>query len=279
MPGLPARGPAVRELRLPLPPHRMPAWRRGALLKRWRYVGVYTPELLLCVGRARIGPVPRQWWAVALPDGTLYQGSSTRRAGVVLDGTAVRVQAPEASIELAFEDSAGVETVSPVGERGNHAWTSKRAGVPIRGSVVVGGREHRIDGPHGFIDDSAGYHARHTAWKWSAGLGQTEDGGRVGWNVVSGIHDAAQASERTLWVDGRPHELGAVEFAADLSRVSFRDGGALDFKEWSVREERTNLLLLRSAYRQPFGTFSGELPEGLRLCEGYGVMEDHEVWW
>ncbi len=60
------------------------------------------------------------------------------------------------------------------------------------------------------------------AWNWSAGLGRTEDDRRVGWNVVTGIHDAREASERTLWVEGRPRELGAVEIAADLSRVVVR---------------------------------------------------------
>ena len=34
-----------------------------------------------------------------------------------------------------------------------------------------------------------------------------------------------------------------------------------------------------SRYRQPFGTFAGELPGGLELAEGYGVMEDHDVHW
>ena len=36
---------------------------------------------------------------------------------------------------------------------------------------------------------------------------------------------------------------------------------------------------MRSYYRHPFGTFEGELAGGLRLTEGYGVMEEHEVWW
>jgi len=40
-----------------------------------------------------------------------------------------------------------------------------------------------------------------------------------------------------------------------------------------------NLLIFRSDYRQPFGTFSGELPGGPRLSEGYGVMESHDVRW
>ena len=32
-------------------------------------------------------------------------------------------------------------------------------------------------------------------------------------------------------------------------------------------------------YVQPFGTFSGRLPGGLALAEGYGVMEAHDVLW
>src|SRR2546421_138933 len=46
-----------------------------------------------------------------------------------------------------------------------------------------------------------------------------------------------------------------------------------------TRAGRDSLLLVRSVYRQPFGTFSGELPGGVALAEGYGVMEEHEAWW
>jgi hypothetical protein len=64
------------------------------------------------------------------------------------------------------------------------------------------------------------------------------------------------------------------DFADDLSRV-----GELDFREWSAREARVNLGLMRNRYRQPFGEFSGRLPGGLGLAEGYGVMEEHDVLW
>lgn len=45
----------------------------------------------------------------------------------------------------------------------------------------------------------------------------------------------------------------------------------------SERDE--NRLLVRSRYRQPFGTFAGELVPGLTLARGLGVMEDHDVHW
>ncbi len=37
-------------------------------------------------------------------------------------------------------------------------------------------------------------------------------------------------------------------------------------------------MLIRSRYRQPFGTFSGAIG-GVELADGYGVMEDHDVCW
>ena len=101
----------------------------------------------------------------------------------------------------------------------------------------------------------------------------------MAWNLVDGLHDGAPASELTLWVDHEPRQLGSVTFPGGLSGVSFDDGASLSFSEWSAREQRTNLLLLRSNYRQPFGVFSGTLPGGLELAEGYGVMEQHDVHW
>jgi hypothetical protein len=129
------------------------------------------------------------------------------------------------------------------------------------------------------IDDTAGYHSRRTTWRWCAGVGRTSDGERVGWNLVTGVNDPDKGSERAIWVDGEEFEPGPVEIAADLARVSFAEGGELSFEAWSERAERTNLLVVRSSYRQPFGTFTGELPGGIQLSEGMGVMEWHDVRW
>jgi uncharacterized protein DUF2804 len=274
---LPARGQDVRALALNVPPARMPLLRGTRPRKRWRYVGYYGPELMLCVGDARIGMVPQRWWAVVRPGGELYERTTVGRGGVSLERGSVRVEAAGVRIALELEESAGIETASPT-SAGHYIWTRKQADVPVRGFAELNGSRHDIDGV-AFVDESAGYHDRHTAWKWSAGNGLTSDGRAVAWNLVTGVHDAPTASERTVWVDREPAEVGPVTFAPDLSQVTFAEGGSLEFSEWATREEHMNLLLMRSRYRQPFGTFSGTLPGGIELAQGYGVMEEHDVRW
>ncbi|HEX2233525.1 MAG TPA: DUF2804 family protein [Thermoleophilaceae bacterium] len=277
MGSLPVRGEGVRELGLPLPPARMPLVRDRRPLKRWRYVGVYGPELMLCVGDARVGGLPQRWWAVALPDGFLRERTTSRRGGVTLAPGRARVAVRGVRIELELDEGPGFEVVSP--HASSYIWTRKQV-APARGLVELDGTRFEIDGP-AFVDESAGYHARHTSWRWSAGVGRGEGGEEVAWNLVEGVHDAPETSERTVWVNGEPTEVGPVEFAPDLTRLGADPAlpGGLRFSEWSAREHRARRGYFRSEYRQPFGTFEGELPNGTRLAAGWGVMEWHDARW
>jgi hypothetical protein len=111
-------------------------------------------------------------------------------------------------------------------------------------------------------------------------VGRAGDGRTVAWNLVSGVHDLAAASERTVWTDGAAHEVGPVGFPGDLDGVHFaEEGAALSFRAEAERARSDDLKLFASRYRQPFGTFSGSLPGGITLAEGYGVMEWHDVRW
>jgi hypothetical protein len=109
--------------------------------------------------------------------------------------------------------------------------------------------------------------------------GALADGRTVGWNLVTGLHDAAAGSERTLWVDGVPVEAPPVAFAADLTSVGWASGEALAFTPEATRERHDDLRVFRSDYVQPFGRFTGTLPGGLELAEGLGVMERHTALW
>jgi hypothetical protein len=242
-------------------------------LKRWRYVGAYGPDVMACVGDAQIGPFRQRFWAVCEPGRPVVDRTTLGRGGVRMEGSRALVETRGVTIDLTVEEHGGVET-----RHRDSVWTRKQAGVPVRGSIEVHGRSYDVD-CLGAVDETEGRHARHTTWTWSAGGGRSTDGARVGWNLVTGVNDTAEGSERCVWIDGVPSEVAPVSFADDLSRVSFSEGGALDFVSWGAREHHTNLLLLRSSYRQPFGTFSGVLPGGVELAEGYGVMEWHDVWW
>lgn len=275
--------------RVPLPPVRMPAWRGSRPLKRWRYVGVYGPELMLCVGSARVGPGRQSFWAV-WDRSTQRLRERTRRSG---GGMRLRMDRPGrvlvldggVEIDLTLDEVDGVETIAPVagGPRGAYAWTRKQGGVRAYGTVSVDGVVREVDAL-AIVDDSAGYHARRTAWEWCAGVGRAGDGRTLAWNLVSGINDPPTASERTVWIAGVPAEVGpAARFTDDLAAVSTADGVDLAFSAEAVRERDENLLLVRSAYRQPFGAFAGVLPgprgERLQLAEGWGVMEQHTAVW
>jgi hypothetical protein len=246
---------------VPLPPARMPLLRGGRPLKAWTYVGAYGPDVMLCAASARIGVLPIAWWAVW--DRTAGRLSEGRRGvSVTRDRATVR-----GVFELTLSGGTPIEVVSPHGKQ--YAWTRKRV-VSARGRL--GDRPLKL---RAIVDESAGYHARHTAWRWSAGVGVATSGEEVAWNLVDGIHDAATGSERAVWIAGEPHEVPPAAFADDLSAV-----GDLRFTAEATRARRENFLVLRSDYEQPFGTFAGELPGGgPALREGWGVMERHEVHW
>jgi hypothetical protein len=161
---------------------------------------------------------------------------------------------------------------------GREIWTRK---LPLRavGTVRVDGVARHVDAA-GLLDASAGHHARHTHWEWSAGVGTTAGGAAVTWNLVRGLHDEGEHTERTVWIDGEPHPAGAITVSAGLDHVTSDDGTDLRFTAEAVREAHEQAgPLLASDYVQPFGLFSGTLCGGVTLETGFGVMERHAALW
>jgi hypothetical protein len=259
---------------------RMPLVLGGRPRKQWRYVGVFGERLMLCAGVVRVGPVPQSFWAIwdrekqALRERTRLRAP---RRYVRLPAGRVVVRDGGVSVDLAVEPGVPVETVSAAGN-GGWIWTRKQGAVRVHGTVTLDDETVALDAL-GCVDDSAGFHDRLTEWSWSAGAGELADGRTVGWNLVSGVHDADAGSERTLWIDGTPVEAPPVTFAHDLSEVRFAGGEALAFSGEAVRERDDDLVVFRSEYVQPFGTFAGTLPGGLVLASGRGVMERHTALW
>ncbi len=258
-------------------PASLPLFEQRQLRKRWRYVGLFADELMLCAARAEVGPLTQSFW-VLLDRGSGQQWHHTAQLPgskeVTMEGPRLEIDGPGLRASLRLGEIAPIEVACPSGRA--TAWTRKRVGMPIEGTVEVPGRRWEVAG-RGVDDESAGHHRRHTNWHWSAGVGTAADGRAVAWNLVTGINDPPSGSERAIWIDGEPAEPPPVSFdAADAIEL---DGGeTLRFSGESEHVHHDNYLLIRSDYRHRFGRFSGSLG-GLELAQGLGVMEEHDARW
>jgi hypothetical protein len=274
---LPWRGPGADRPDLPLPPGPMPLRRDGQTRKRWRYVGLFAPELMLCAARAEVGPLSQAFWVLWDRGGRRHDARTILRPGsreVRLDGPSLEIDSRGLRASLRLGESAPIESICPSGA--SWAWTRKRAGVPIEGTIEVPGARWDVSG-RGIDDESAGYHRRRTNWRWSAGVGSAADGRDLAWNLVEGVNDPAEKSERAVWVDGEPSEPPPVSFRG-IEAIEQAGGAVLRFDSESAHARDENLLLVRSRYRHRFGSFSGSLG-GIELAAGLGVMEEHDAVW
>lgn len=279
-----------------MPPDRLPLRSRGTWRKSWRYVGVFGEELMICGAHVTIGPVGQTFWAVLdratgevlentsmllpaergevwteRPEGELWELGSDR------PGARTRIESGDLKIRLHIGEGTWAESICPNGA-GSYVWTRKRIS-PMRCDIKLPDGRHIKETMYGVEDESAGYHPRHTVWSWSAGIGTTADGRSVGWNLVSGVNDPPERSERAIWVEGeeRPREPAPVGFDG-LEAVVFEGGERLAFTAEAERARSENKLFVKYSYRQPFGTFTGSL-DGLGLASGLGVMEHHDATW
>jgi hypothetical protein len=255
----------------------MPLRRDGQTRKRWRYVGVFAEELMLCAARAEVGPLSQSFWVLWDREGRRHDARTLLRPGsreVRIEGPSLEIDSPGLRASLRLGQCLPIESICPSGS--GWGWTRKRAGVPIEGTVEVPGRRWQVSA-RGVDDESAGYHQRHTSWRWSAGVGRAGDGRRLAWNLVEGVNDPAASSERAIWVDGEPSEPAPVSFEG-MDAIDLVGAERLQFATESSHARDENFLLVSSRYRHRFGTFSGALA-GIELAEGFGVMEEHDARW
>ncbi|HEX5192518.1 MAG TPA: hypothetical protein VFW09_06925, partial [Solirubrobacteraceae bacterium] len=84
-------------------------------------------------------------------------------------------------IELVLHERPGIECVCRSGE--GYVWTRKQGGIAACGTVTLPGSapiavdaaavvdDGGVVDAAAVVDDTAGYHERHTRWRWSAGVG------------------------------------------------------------------------------------------------------------
>jgi Protein of unknown function (DUF2804) len=258
----------------------MRLFHRGRPLKRWRYVAVFCEELMACFATVQVGPARQSFWAIfQRHEGRLQQRTRLlpRRGSLAIASGRVQLRDGGVRLDLQLAEEAGIQARCPHGRA--WIWTRKQAGIRAYGAVGFDGQpSHPIDAL-AVIDDTAGYHARVTEWRWAAGVGHDPYGIPLAFNLVEGVNDPATGSERAVWVAGVPHEAPRVQFAANLESIACVDGSRLRFVAEAQRSRRESLLLVRSEYFAPFGTFEGTLPGGIELAHGLGVMEHHRAKW
>jgi Protein of unknown function (DUF2804) len=249
--------------------------------KRWRWVGGFAENLIVFAAVVEVGPASMTFWGIwdrarrRLWERT-RRGFPGRRREVALSSRSARVRAGSVEFDLELDEGNPIECMCPNGE-GGYTWTRKAAGMPARGEVRIGRRTSSFNGL-GVEDASAGYHARYTSWKWSAGVGTARDGRAFAWNLVQGINDPPVSSERTIWVAGEPTEPGPVRFQA-LDSIHFENESRLNFSAETQRSHHEGIpLLAKSDYEAPLGTFTGSLM-GLPVESALGVMEAHDAVW
>ena len=191
---------------------------------------------MACAAIVQIGPARQSFWALYLRgEDELRERTRLlpRRSALRLDEgarerrrRARRARAPGACASATRASQLDLELAEEAGfarslrrTARQQVWTRKQAGIAARGTLALDGGAPQSVRARAVIDDTAGYHARDTEWRWSAGVGESADGRALAWNLVSGVNDPPSGSERAVWVDGEPHEAPRGRtFAEDLRR-------------------------------------------------------------
>ncbi len=206
------------------------------------------------------------------------------------DGITVDVPAEASAlpVHLAVEThGAGPPPISAiVAVEGGHANATEKRIREGRGEVVAGGRRFVLDAPFVAFDHTSGFLARHTVWRWALGLGHTALGERLAFNLVEGFVGEPECG---AWLGDSLFPLGEGRFVFDEANpmapwhVTTTCGSVdLEFQPSAIHAEHKDMLVVRSKFIQPVGSFSGRVRLGQRelaIQAVAGVTEHQDVLW
>ncbi|MET1078439.1 MAG: DUF2804 domain-containing protein [Pseudomonas sp.] len=169
-------------------------------------------------------------------------------------------------------------------------YAQKVAGVRCTGTVRSALGEFDLAALDAFAhhDWSAGYMRRETTWNWAC-LSGLAGGERVGLNLSCGVNETS-FTENCFWLEGVLHKVDTVRFQFDRDhpllpwRIGSHDGRVeLSFEAQGMHQERLNLGVIASNFKQIFGRFSGTLrPAGrpaVVIDNLWGFVEDQYAKW
>lgn len=286
---------------------------RRLIEKRWQYVLVTTPEMMLCLAIIDSGYLASGFCGVfdrgsrrlltdahpVLPPISAHikdppgDGMSARllgpgvRASIQRAGAEILIRATWAHTDLDLKLDVGrapppITAIAPVGLPGRFDFTQKHVLVPAEGEVRVANVRFPVLGGFAGLDYTHGYLARETSWRWAFGQGRARDR-LVAFNFSEGFLQGE--GENVAWIDGEPQPAGKVSFTFDgnapssLWRIRSEDGQTdLVFHPEGHRAQTIDLKVVSSRYLQPFGTFNGRVL-GVAVDGLPGVTEDHVARW
>ena len=244
---------------------------------------------MACAALVQVGPARQSLLGAVHARGRAPAGAhataAARRAAAACDAATPGRAAGRAIGERAARPGSSRKTPASQARCPHGAgqvWTRKQAGMRAHGTLALDGGAPRVD-------RGAGGDRRHRRTTTRArpsgggapGVGAGADGAALAWNLVSGVNDPP-TGQRARGVGRRRaarDAAGAVRRGPERrSAARGRLAAALRRRGASAGASE-NLLLVRSDYRAPFGTFSGTLPGGIALARGLGVMEHHRARW
>ncbi|MFO0660149.1 MAG: DUF2804 domain-containing protein [Polyangiaceae bacterium] len=265
--------------------------------KRWVYVSIHTPELLLGIAVVRLGYVSKAFtFAYDAQRGKIDSAASvlgpTLACNVGDDGhhgmsavfslplpklhvsitkplgerdVLVSVESTDLTVKARLDASAArsISAIAPLGGPGLINATEKRLLMPVVGEAISKGRKISLDGALAGYDYTQGYMPRRTAWKWASVLGAATTGERVGVNLVEGFVGEAECG---VWVNDELHAVGEGRFEHDPQnplapwRVTTTCGAVdLRFTPGDAHREKTQLMVVASSFIQAAGRYSGTI--------------------
>jgi hypothetical protein len=200
------------------------------------------------------------------------------------DGT--RIEANFSEAEPAFQP---MHLCTPTAVNG-WVYAQKVAGVRCQGSVhsTLGDFDLQAIEAFAHHDWSAGYMRPETHWNWACLSGQA-GAQRVGLNLSCGVNETS-FTENCYWLDGELIKVDSVRFDFDRQQplqpwsIASADGQVeLRFASAGLHEERMNLGIMASNFKQIFGRFTGVLRPHARppvpIDNLWGFVEDQYVKW
>ena len=190
-------------------------------------------------------------------------------------------------IEVKYsEDVESLNLVVPWSNKRFH-FTSKQNCLPAMGRVNIGGRIYsfHIRNTLASFDYGRGVWPYKTFWNWASFSG-FKDGKRLGLNLGYGWTKNTGVNENCVFYDNKLYKLcDEVKFIYNkLDEEVIIKSSEVDivFKPEYIREEKTNIVVLKSNLKQVIGNFSGTIKfknKEIEFKDIFGILEEHKARW